>query len=112
MRFTVAALLVAVAAGCGTSSPPTAAELRSCIEHALPKGFTPAVSTSVDDGVTSLVYTEGGAEAYVTVFDSVEGAKEAEESEARLGDAHDRRIRNVLYSGGGPVETATVACLH
>jgi hypothetical protein len=63
-------------------------------------------------GVTTLnYYTADGGETDVNVFASAGDAKAAEEQEARLGDAHDRRKANVLYSGGGAAERAVVACL-
>jgi hypothetical protein len=63
-------------------------------------------------GVTTLnYYTANGGETDVNVFASAGDAKAAEEQEARLGDAHDRRKGNVLYSGGGAAERAVVACL-
>lgn len=57
-------------------------------------------------------YFHHGGETDLSVFPTVDDAVAAEKAEARLGDAHDRRIRNVLYSGGGPVEAAIVACVR
>lgn len=47
----------------------------------------------------------------MTIFKSASDAVDAEKAEARLGDAHDRRIKNVLYSGGGAIEAAVVDCV-
>ncbi len=60
--------------------------------------------------MTSINYYHRGAETDVSVFASADDAMAAEKAEARLGDAHDRRIANVLYSGGGAVEAAVVRC--
>ena len=97
-------LLVATMAGCGSGGAQSAASLRSCIEDRLPAG-------SFDEGVTSLNYFHNGSETDVTIFKSASDAVDAEAAEARLGDAHDRRIKNVLYSGGGAIEAAVVQCV-
>ena len=68
------------------------------------------VVTSTEQGVTSINYYHRGGETDVSVFASADDAIAAEKAEARLGDAHDRRVENVLYSGGGPVEAAVVRC--
>jgi hypothetical protein len=62
--------------------------------------------------VTTITYSHRGGETIVSVFASEDDAKEAELAEARLGDAHDRRVANVLYSGGGAAEAAVAACLE
>jgi hypothetical protein len=70
------------------------------------------VEVTEEEGVTSLNYAYvNGDEADVSVFPSAKAADEAEQQEARLGDAHDRRRANVLYSGGGPVQAALEKCL-
>ena len=67
---------------------------------------------STEEGVTTLDYVHRGSETIVTIFASAADAEAAEKAEARLGDAHDRRLGNALYSGGGAAETAIVACLR
>jgi hypothetical protein len=61
--------------------------------------------------VTTIVYDHRGSETTVSVFGSEDDAKQAELAEARLGDAHDHRLGNVLYGGGGAAEEAVIACL-
>jgi hypothetical protein len=64
------------------------------------------------DGVTTFTYMQGGGETPVSVFPSEAAAKDAAEAEARMGDAHDQRLRNVLYGNGGSVGAAVEACLR
>ena len=97
--------------GCGGDSTRTAAELRACVDKQLRPGEVDRVFASTEDGVTSINYFRRGSETDLTIFKSAADAEAAEKAEARLGDAHDRRVANVLYSGGGPVERAIVACL-
>ncbi len=104
-------LLVATMAGCGSGGAQSAASIRSCIEDRLPAGSFDRVFASTEEGVTSLNYFHNGSETDVTIFKSASDAVDAEAAEARLGDAHDRRIKNVLYSGGGAIEAAVVQCV-
>jgi hypothetical protein len=110
-------LLVGLAAlallpGCGGSDTVSAEKLRSCIAKHVAPGQVARTFVHTEDGVTTLnYYTANGGEIDVNVFPSAKAAKDAEEQEARLGDAHDRRKANVLYSGGGAVERAVVTCL-
>jgi hypothetical protein len=109
VRAPCLALLV-VLAGCGHDGVVSAADLHSCVAKRLPAGAVDRVVTGTEEGVTSTNYYRRGNETAVSVFPSVDDAVKAEAAEARLGDAHDRRIGNVLYSGGGAVEDAVVAC--
>jgi hypothetical protein len=70
------------------------------------------VLVTTEQGVTTLNYVRRGSETMVTIFKSAAAARAAEEAEARLGDAHDRRKGNALYSGGGAAERAIVDCLR
>jgi hypothetical protein len=102
------AVLALLAAGCGGAKTFTVHDVRSCVPS---NGYTD-VFVSTEDGVTSLNYRyANGGEADVSVFASPAAALAAEQQEARLGDAHDRRRANVLYSGGGPVQAALEDCL-
>jgi TRAP-type mannitol/chloroaromatic compound transport system substrate-binding protein len=104
-------ILVLAAAGCGSSK--TAAEsLRSCVRDRLPAGAVDRVASSTVEGVTTITYFHRGSETTVSSFASDDDAKQAELAEARLGDAHDRRVGNVLYSGGGAAAVAIAACLR
>jgi hypothetical protein len=103
---------VVVAAACGGSDTRSAADLRSCVAKRLPPGAVDRTIVSTVEGVTTIDYVHRGAETVVTVFASVKDAQHGLEEEARLGDAHDRRTRNVLHGGGGVVEDAVVACLR
>ena len=47
---------------------------------------------STVEGVTTITYFHRGGETIVSIFASEDDAKEAELAEARLGDAHDRRV--------------------
>jgi hypothetical protein len=103
---------VLVATGCGGGDTRSAADLRACVAKRLPPGSVDRTIVSTVEGVTTIDYVHGGAETVVTVFPSVKDAAHGLDEEARLGDAHDRRTRNVLYGGGGAVEDAVVACLR
>ena len=108
MRTAAIALLVAASAACGSGGSRSADSIRKCIEHRLPPGAVDRVFASTEQGVTSLNFFHRGSETDVTIFKSASDAVDAEKAEARLGDAHDRRIKNVLYSGGGAIESAVV----
>jgi hypothetical protein len=110
-RVLIAALLASLPAGCGSSGSRTADSLRSCVSDRLPAGAVDRVAASTVEGVTTITYVRRGGETTVSVFASEDDAKQAELAEARLGDAHDRRVGNVLYSGGGAPEEAVAACL-
>ena len=84
----------------------------SICERRLPSGAVDRTIVSTVEGVTTIDYVHRGAETVVTIFPSVEEAQHGLDEEARLGDAHDRRTRNVLHGGGGVVEDAVVACLR
>ena len=92
--------------------PRSADSLRACIRDRLPAGAVDRVAASTLEGVTTITYVHRGSETTVSVFPSEDDAREAELAEARLGDAHDRRRGNVLYSGGGAVERAVSGCLR
>jgi hypothetical protein len=111
VRAAVIALVVAVTAACGGGGSKSAASIRTCIDHHLPAGAVDRVFASAEEGVTSLNYFHNGGETDVTIFKSGADAIDAEKAEARLGDAHDRRLKNVLYSGGGAIEAAVVRCV-
>ena len=98
--------------GCGGDGPRSAESLRDCVHDRRPAGAVDRVASSTVEGVTTITYVHRGSETTVSIFASEDDAKEAELAEARLGDAHDRRVGNVLYSGGGAAEEAIVACLH
>jgi len=76
--------------------------LRTCVGKHLPAGRGRShLFASTEDGVTSINYFfRRGSETDLTIFKSAADAEAAEKAEARLGDAHDRRVENVLYSGG------------
>src|SRR5262249_19644007 len=103
-------MLVVVAAGCG-SGPKSAADIQECVKKRIPGGAGDRGFVNTEGGVTSVHYFHEGGETDMSVFPSVNDAVAAEQAEARLGDAHDRRLKNVLYSGGGPVEAAIVECV-
>jgi hypothetical protein len=108
MRRIVAAFVaaeLALVVGCGGTSVRSATDLRACVDKQLPKGAVDRIFANTEEGVTSINYFHRGAETDLTIFKS-------EKAEARLGDAHDRRVANVLYSGGGAVERAIVSCLR
>jgi hypothetical protein len=111
-RCAVIAVAVALAAGCGGTGPRSAASLRDCVHDRLPRGAVDRITSSTVEGVTTITYVHRGSETTVSVFASQDDAKQAELAEARLGDAHDRRVGNVLYSGGGAAEAAIAACLR
>ena len=89
----------------------SAADLQACVEKRTPRGSVDRFFTSTEQGVTSLSYFHRGSETVASVFESADDAKAAMEAEARIGDAHDQRIANVLYGGGDAAERAIVACL-
>jgi ABC-type glycerol-3-phosphate transport system substrate-binding protein len=111
-RAVIAVAVAAVAAGCGGGGPRSADSLRACVRDRLPAGAVDRVGSSTVEGVTTITYVHHGSETSVSIFGSEADAKEAELAEARLGDAHDRRVGNVLYSGGGAAEAAITACLR
>jgi hypothetical protein len=110
-RRLVPFVLVVVAAGCGSGGPKSADDIQECVKKRLPAGAVDRVFVNTEEGVTSVNYFRNGSETDMSVFPSVDDAVAAEQAEARLGDAHDRRLKNVLYSGGGPVEAAIVQCV-
>ena len=111
-RAVIAIAVGAVAAGCGGDGPRSADSLRACVRDRLPPGAVDRVASSTVEGVTTITYVHRGSETSVSIFASEADAKQAELAEARLGDAHDRRVGNVLYSGGGAAEAAITACLR
>lgn len=111
-NLVIAAALVALLSSCGGSGARSAASLRDCVRDHLAPGAVDRVAESTVEGVTTITYYHRGGETTVSVFASEDDAKEAELAEARLGDAHDRRVANVLYSGGGAAEEAVAACLE
>lgn len=103
------ALLALVLTACGGARTYGAGAVRACV----PRTAYTHVLVTREEGVTSLNYAYvDGSEADVSVFASAHDAEDAEKQEARLGDAHDRRRANVLYSGGGPVQAALERCLR
>jgi len=109
MRVSVLVLVALAATACGGSGAVSAESLRDCVAKRVP-GAT--VRSSTEQGVTTLTWPNAdGGETIASVFASGSDAEEAEKAEARLGDAHDRRAKNVLYSGGGAVEDAIVECV-
>ena len=104
-------LAVVFASACGGGAR-SADDLRSCVAKRLPAGAIDRTTVSTVEGVTTIDYVHDGAETVVTVFPSVEEAQHGLDEEARMGDAHDTRTRNVLHSGGGAVEDAVVACVR
>ena len=105
-------LLLLTAAGCGGESTQSAKSLRSCVAGNLAPGAVDRVLESTVEGVTTITYLQQGGETIVSVFPSVGAAKEAMDAEARIGDAHDQRVQNVLYGGGGSVAAAVETCLR
>jgi hypothetical protein len=107
------ATLIAVAAtSCGGHAPRTAADIQACVKEHLPSAAVDRTFVSTEEGVTSLTYLRRGDETIVTIFKSSDDAIAAVEAEARIGDAHDKRIDNVLYNGGGSVVTTLTSCLR
>jgi len=104
------AVLLALATGCGGGTK-SAAAIEKCVREHVPAGTIDRVFTNTEEGVTSVNYFHGDAETDLSVFPSASDAEAAEKAEARLGDAHDRRLKNVLYSGGGVIEQAIVDCV-
>jgi hypothetical protein len=111
MRVSVLVLVALAVTACGGPAATTAGSRRDCVAKRVP-GSGDRVRSSTEEGVTTLTWsnTDGG-ETIASVFGSGSDAEQAEKAEARLGDAHDRRVKNVLYSGGGAVEDAIVECL-
>jgi len=105
-------LTVAVLAGCGGSGTRSAAAIRSCVAKRLPAAALGRTTVSTVEGVTTLDYMHDGDETVVTVFPTVKDAQHGLDEEARIGDAHDMRTRNVLHGGGGAIEAAVVACVR
>ena len=111
-RAVIAVAVTAAATGCGGGGSRSADSLRNCVSDHLPRGAVDRVASSTVEGVTTITYSHRGSETSVSIFASEADAKQAELAEARLGDAHDRRVGNVLYSGGGAAEAAIAACLR
>jgi hypothetical protein len=111
-RNAVALVLVLALAGCGGHATRSAESLRTCVGDRLPAGAVDRIAVSTVEGVTTITYYDRDSETTVSVFASEDDAKQAELAEARLGDAHDRRVANVLYSGGGTAEEAVAMCLE
>ena len=104
--------MLAALSGCGGSDAVSPGKLQACVGETLAPSPYSRPTVYTDAGVTTIkYYGKNGVETDVSVFPSAEAARHAEEEEARLGDAHDRRKANVLYSGGGRVERAVIACL-
>ena len=109
VRVSLLVLVALAATACGGSGTISAGSLRACVAKSVPGA---AVRSSTEQGVTTLTWRNvDGGETIASVFASGSDAEDAEKAEARLGDAHDRRLRNVLYSGGGAVEDAIVECV-
>jgi hypothetical protein len=104
--------VAAVSASCGGGRQHSAAAFQRCVEGRLSRSDVDHVATSMEEGVASIsfVYRDGNADV-ASIFKSVADAKEAEKAEARIGDAHDKRVRNVLYSGGRDFDAAIIACV-
>jgi hypothetical protein len=105
-------LLLLTAAGCGGGRTLSAKSLRSCVAGHLAPGAVDRVLETTVVGVTTITYLQGGGETIESVFPSVGAAKEAMDAEARIGDAHDQRVQNVLYGGGGSTTAAVKTCLR
>ena len=110
MRTLLALSLLLLMAACGSESTRSAKSLRSCVAGHLAPGAR--VLESTVEGVTTITYLQHGGETIVSVFPSVGAAKDAMDAEARIGDAHDQRVQNVLYGGGGSAAAAVEACLR
>jgi hypothetical protein len=84
------------------------------VKDRLPGGKVDHATSTTVEGVTSVAYfQQGAASVELTIFPTVSAARNGEAAEARIGDAHDRRIANVLYSGGGlRVRAAVASCLR
>jgi hypothetical protein len=108
----LAVLVAATAASCGRHDRGAAAELQACVKEKAPAGSYDRAVVSTAQGVTTVDYVHNGAETVMTIFKTPKDAQTALDAEARIGDAHDKRIDNVLYSGGGAVEDAIVRCLR
>lgn len=93
-------------AGCGEEGTTDAESLRSCVG-----GRADRVDVSTEEDVTTLVFVSGRSETAASVFPSAQAAESALDAEARIGDAHDKRVRNVLFSGGGATQAAVAECL-
>src|SRR5690242_640051 len=105
------ACIALLLAGCGGSSVRSSAAIRYCFEDRVPRSTYEKRIASTEEGVVSLIYyRSGGDQTTISIFPSEAEATSAKKAEARFGDAHDRRLRNVLYSGGGPIERAVRAC--
>jgi hypothetical protein len=114
MRRPVAAIALVVLALAGCGGHRSAAEaLQACVGKRLPGGPADHITASTVAGVTSVAFFQGGGEETdLTIFPSVNAAMAGEHAEARIGDAHDRRLANVLFTGGSAVESAIAACVH
>jgi hypothetical protein len=105
-------VVVLAAAGCGGEHLRTVKSLRACVGEHLAKGAAGRVFESTVDGVTTITYAQRDGETLVSVFPSVGAAQDAMDAEARIGDAHDQRVGNVTYGGGGSATAAVEACLR
>jgi len=105
-------MVMLATAGCGGEDTRSAKSLRACVAGRLAPGTVDHVLESTVDGVTTITYLQRAGETLVSVFPSVGAAKEAMDAEARIGDAHDQRVQNVLYGGGGSAAAAVEACLR
>ena len=108
----IAVALAVGATACGGQGPRSAVAAHLRGATACRPGRSTASHASTVEGVTTITYYHRGSETTVSVFSSDDDAKQAELAEALLGDAHDRRVGNVLYSGGGAAEEAVTACLE
>jgi hypothetical protein len=105
-------VVVLAAAGCGGGDRQSPESLRACVADRLDPGAVGRVLEATVDGVTTITYLQRGGETLVSVFPSEDAAKDAMAAEARIGDAHDQRVRNVLFGGGGSAAAAVEACLR
>ncbi len=108
----LALAVVVLTAGCGSKHAPSAKSLRACLDDRLAPSAVGHVRQSTIEGVTTLTYTLHGGETLISIFPSESAAKDAAAAEARIGDAHDQRLRNVMYSAGGSTAAAVAACLR
>jgi hypothetical protein len=102
--------VASVSCGAGLHS---ASAIQECVKGRLPRGEIRQVTASTVEGVASIMFVHKSGEVEViSVFKTVNDAAQAAAAEARIGDAHDKQIRNVLYSGGRVFQAAIVDCVH